>query len=201
MWGRGLRGNNGACYALCQISVTSLATHNHIRPFWCWFPVCGFVYILGPCGSLQWPLLWGWEFLPPQPPTDFYSQRFWGFSFLHWIPGLCGLSPGLPAVALSTGLHNLPPCWVFQPPICHESSLPCCLSPPILLVWMIVCSLTPWLLDFHTVRFSVSSGCFLFLNCCCPFGCGRKHSVSTYASILAGSYSTVLNLKSYQMCA
>ena len=45
-----------------------------------------------------------------------------------------------------------------------------------------------WLLDFHTVRFSVSSGCFLFLNCCCPFfGCARRHSVSTYASILAGS--------------
>ena len=42
--------------------------------------------------------------------------------------------------------------------------------------------------DFHTVRFSVSSGCFLFLNCCCPcFGCVRRHSVPTYASVLAGS--------------
>ena len=29
---------------------------------------------------------------------------------------------------------------------------------------------------------------FLFLNCCCPsFGCARRHSVSTYTSILAGS--------------
>ena len=29
---------------------------------------------------------------------------------------------------------------------------------------------------------------FCFLNCCCPFfGCLRRHSVSTYASILAGS--------------
>ena len=27
-------------------------------------------------------------------------------------------------------------------------------------VWVNVSSLTPWLLDFHTVRFSVSSGCF-----------------------------------------
>ena len=33
-----------------------------------------------------------------------------------------------------------------------------------------VSSLTPWLSEFHTVQFSVSSGCFLFLNCCCPFG-------------------------------
>ena len=29
---------------------------------------------------------------------------------------------------------------------------------------------------------------FLFLKCCCPsFGCARRHSVSTYASIMAGS--------------
>ena len=48
--------------------------------------------------------------------------------------------------------------------------------------------LSPWLSDFHTVGFSVSSGCFLYLNCCCPsFGCARRCSVSTYASILAGS--------------
>ena len=31
-------------------------------------------------------------------------------------------------------------------------------------VWMNVFSLTPWLSEFHTVRFSVSCGCFLFLN-------------------------------------
>ena len=65
-------------------------------------------------------------------------------------------------------------------PCCRQSSL------PLLPVWMNVSSLSPWLSDFHTVRFSVSSGCFLFLNCCCPsFGCVRTHSVSTYASILA----------------
>ena len=33
----------------------------------------GFVYVLGPCESLQWPLLWDWEFLllTPQPPWVF----------------------------------------------------------------------------------------------------------------------------------
>ena len=51
---------------------------------------------------------------------------------------------------------------------------------------MSVSSLSPWLSDFHAVRFSVSSGYFLYLNCCCPsFGCARRQSVPTYASILA----------------
>ena len=39
-----------------------------------------------------------------------------------------------------------------------------CPSPPLLLVWMNVYSLTPWLSDFHTVQFSGSYGYFLFLN-------------------------------------
>ena len=66
-------------------------------------------------------------------------------------------------------------------PLCPGSP-----STPLLPVWMNVSSLSPWLLDFHTVQFSVSPACFLFLNCCCPsFGCARRHSVSTYASILA----------------
>ena len=69
---------------------------------------------------------------------------------------------------------------------------PGCPSPPLLPVWVSVSSLSPWSSDFHTVRFSVSSGCFLFLNCCCPFGCVRRHSVSTYASILAGSLKSKL---------
>ena len=35
--------------------------------------VGGLVHALGPCGSLQRPRLWGWEFLllPPQPPRVF----------------------------------------------------------------------------------------------------------------------------------
>ena len=102
------------------------------------------------------------------------------------------LLPCWPAAPLPTPLHNPPPPWVHQPPPCHESSPPGCSSLPLLQVWMNV-SLSPWLSDFHTVRFSVSSSCFLFLNCCCPsFGCARRHSVSTYASILAGSLVSFL---------
>ena len=89
---------------------------------------------------------------------------------------------GLLAAAWHAPFHNPPPCWVRQPPPCRKS------SPPLLPVWMNVSSLSPWLSDFHTVQFSVSSSCFLFSNCCCPsFGRERRHSVSTYASILAGN--------------
>ena len=46
------------------------------------YQVCGPVHVLGPCWSLQWTLLWGWEFLLwPQPPQVFFSQRFWSFLF------------------------------------------------------------------------------------------------------------------------
>ena len=65
---------------------------------------------------------------------------------------------------------------------------PSCQSLPLLPVWVNVSCLSPWLSNFHTVQFSVSSDYFLFLNCCClSFGCVRRHSVSTYASILARS--------------
>ena len=41
------------------------------------FQVSGFVYILGSCGSFQWTLLWGWEFLLlPQPPQVFSVRGF-----------------------------------------------------------------------------------------------------------------------------
>ena len=57
------------------------------------FQVGGFVYILGPCGSLQWTLLWVWEFLPlPHPPQVFSVRGFWGFISQCWNPELPCLS-------------------------------------------------------------------------------------------------------------
>ena len=114
-------------------------------------------------------------------PTGVFNQRF---EALFPQAGALGC-----AVCFTPLPFPLPPIiyagmWgrrVCQPPPCCESS-PGCLSRSLLLVWMNVSSLSPWLSDFHTVRFSVSSGCFLFLNCC-----ARRHSVSTYASILARS--------------
>ena len=64
--------------------------------------------------------------------------------------------------------------WDLPPPCppwsssCHLAMSPLCpaarFSPSYQSVWMNVFSLTLWLLDFHTVRFSGSSGCFLCLN-------------------------------------
>ena len=100
----------------------------------------------------------------PNPHWCFQSE-VQGFISLCWNPGLCGLScspivpPGLSALecgaAQSASSQLLP---------CLEASPPGCLSPPLLPVWMKVSSLTPLLLDFHTIQFSVNSGCFLFLN-------------------------------------
>ena len=84
---------------------------------------------------------------------------------------------GLTLAAWPAPFHNLPSRWVRQLPPCRVSSLPW-LPISIPATGLVsVSSLSPWLSDFHTVRFSVSSGCFLFLNCCCPFGCARRCSV------------------------
>ena len=75
-----------------------------------------------------------------------------------------------------------------QPPPCPPQSSsrclamtplhPSCPPPPLLLVWMSVSSLTPWLLDFRTVQFPGSSGYFLFVNLLLScFGCARRQSV------------------------
>ena len=70
--------------------------------------------------------------------------------------------------------HHLPPHPISQPPpfLSQSSSYnldtsplcPSCPSLPLVLVWMNVSSLTPWLSDFHSVQFSGCSGCLLFLN-------------------------------------
>ena len=98
-------------------------------------------------------------------PTSFYSQRFRGFvsPLEPWIVQFVSLprcSPQFICTEMWDHLVHQPPAPVFQPLPCHESSLPSCRSPPLLLVQMNVSSLTPWLLDFHTVRSSGSSGYF-----------------------------------------
>ena len=108
-------------------------------------------------------------------PTNFFSQRFWGFISLRWNPGLCGLSRspfvllGLSSHKCGTTSHHLtcpgPPTTTLLHALSAPAShlCPSFLSPPLLPVWMSV-SLTPWLLDFCTVWSSGSSGCLLFLN-------------------------------------
>ena len=95
---------------------------------------------------------------------------------------------GLLAAIWPAWFHNPPPHWVHQ-------LLPCCESCP---PWLPVSS-PPTGLDecFFFISLVVRLPCslifcqfwlFLYLNCCCPsFGCARRHSVSIYTSILAGS--------------
>ena len=86
-----------------------------------------------------------------------------------WLRGLSRSPVFPPSLSAHTcritrsASHRLAPS-SSQPPLCCDSSLPICSSPPLLPVWMNVSSLTPWLSDFHTVQFSGNSGCFLFLN-------------------------------------
>ena len=125
-------------------------------------------------------------------PTGVFNQWFETVFPPRRSPGLRSLSQS-PVVPPSLSTHE---CGTAQSSSHHiaESSPPSCPSPSLLPIWVNVASLSPWLSDFHTVLSSVSSGCFLFLNCCCPsFGCARRHSVSTYASILAGSPATGLS--------
>ena len=124
-----------------------------------------------------------WSVLFPLRSSQFICVQMWGPRVFQPPPcGVCQLQHVLPRSTICH-LAGSTSCSLAVSPL-HSS----CPSPPRLPVWMNVSSLSPWLSDFHTVRFSVSSGCFMFLNCCCPsFGCARRHSVSTYASILARS--------------
>ena len=130
--------------------------------------VGGLEHVLGPCGSLQWTLLWGLEFLLllPQSPQVFSISSLWLYfpTLGLWVARSVTQST---SCCLAGQLQLCPPCST----VCHlagssschlaTSPLPAgCPSLPLLPVWMNVSSLSPWSLDFHTVRFSVSSGCF-----------------------------------------
>ena len=65
-----------------------------------------------------------------------------------------------------------------------------CPSLPLLPVWMNVSSLTPWLLEFHTVQFSVSSGCFLFLNLLLSFFWLYEEAQCIYLCLHLGQINT-----------
>ena len=165
--------------------------------------VGGLVHPLGPCGSLQWTLQWGWEclLLLPQSPWVFSIRglRLYFPALEPWVAWsvllpciLPGLSmPQCGDVGSASGCSACPVCSTIRNisvsgHVAPSPLRPACPSPPLLPVWMNVSSLSPWLLDFCAVLFSVSSGCFLFLNCYCPsFCCARRHSLSTYTSILA----------------
>ena len=113
------------------------------------------------------PVRLGVSPLLPQPPQVF-SIRDLRLYFRCCSPGLRSLSrsavvpPGIRTRMRDHPLHQLLTHWVLQLRPCRESSPPGCPSPPLLPVWMNVSSLTPWLSDFHTVRFCQFSLFFVF---------------------------------------
>ena len=174
MGGRSPIGNNGTCSALCRFSVTSPTAHNQSGSFWCWFLGGWDVYILGPCGSLQRPLLWGWEFLLllPQPPQVFSVRglRLYFPALEPWVVWSVSI-PSWSSWFICVWMwdrqpHNMPPFWVHQLCPYWESSLSSCPSLPLLQVWMNVSSLTPWLLDF-SIQFNFLSVLVVCLVCFC----------------------------------
>ena len=110
------------------------------------------------------------QVVPPGLSSCKYGTALFASQCLTWSSSSCLASLGLPAIALPRVLSAQLP--IYAPP----TGLDECFFFNSLAVGLpyssIFCQF--WL--------------FLFLNCCCPsFGCARRHSVSTYASILAGS--------------
>ena len=89
-----------------------------------------------------------WSFLLPCHSSLFIYVRMWGHRFCQPPPcGVCQLQPGLHRSTIRH-LAGSASCCLATSPL-HPS----CPSPPLLPVWMNVSSLSPWLSDFHTVRF------------------------------------------------
>ena len=171
---RGQKGKNASYTALIQLSVASSATHKLIGLFWCWFPggwVCVHSRTLwvSPTNS---PVRLGVSPTTPTP-TGFYGQKFLRLSFPTLEPWVAW-SVSLPSCSSQFIYTQMWDHTVCQPQPCPPRSsshhlagsplCPSCPSAPLLLVWMIVSSFTPWLSGFHTVQFSGSSGYFFHLN-------------------------------------
>ena len=134
--------------------------------------VGGFVNVLSPCRPFKGSFLKIWQFLLTSQSslvlqtevTEIYVPgagnlgcAVWSGAGLNCSPDIppdfsttreCGTSHTYSATA-STSLPHTTPLRLFS----HLTLQP---------IWMNVASLNPWLLDFHTVRFSDSTGCYLF---------------------------------------
>ena len=199
MWGRGPRRTNAACSALCGFSVTSPTTHNQIAPFWCWF--------LRGWACVRSRTLWVSPTNSPEDgsfsscclnPHSVFNQRFETLSPQAGAQGCWSiLLPNCSSQFIYMGMWD---CQVLQLPPCCESSLPSCLSLPLLLAWMNVSSLTPWLSDVHTVRFSVSSDCFLFLNLLLSFFWLCEEAQCVYLCLHLGQKSIFFFPAKFKAC-
>ena len=160
--------------------------------------VGGFVCGLGPCGwsPMNCPVRLGVS-SATITPTGFFSQGFWGFISPCWNPGLCGLSR-FPVVFLNLSGCKCGTSWCAShhltgsgPP---ATALPRVLSTPashlcpsyqsgLMFLLLLLGCRTSIQVDFLAVLIV-----FCFSICCClSVGCARRHSVCTFAFILARS--------------
>ena len=129
LWGRGPRGNDATCSALCWLSVTSPATHNQIGPFWCCF-LSGWVCVrsrplwVSPTTS---PVRLGVSVLPPQPPRVFSIRglRLYFPALEPWVAQFALLPPFLPVYLCENVGSQGPPATTFPgvlsaPPSCLD---------------------------------------------------------------------------------
>ena len=154
-------GNSAACSTLCLLSVTPSTTHNQIEPLSCCFPrgwvcVCSRTLWVSPMNSPVRPGVSPTAASTPQVFSTsglrlyFPMLELWVARSVTWSANCC----------LARQLQFCPP----HSTICHLAGSasrclavspfhhpPGCSSPPFLLVWMNVSSLSPWSSDFHTV--------------------------------------------------
>ena len=132
-----------------------------IGPFWCWFQggwvfVCSRTLWVSPTNSLV-----GLGVSPTaSTTTDFFQSEVLRLYFPTLDPWVVWsvLLPSCSSQFICMEMWDHP----FHQLLPHHESLhPGCLPMPLLPIWVNV-YLTPRLVDFHTVQFSGSSGCFLF---------------------------------------
>ena len=151
----------------CFHSLSLLPTSS-LCPFRCCSgadsQVGGLVYILWSCGPLQQIHLWNWEFLLPQQSAESFTARgFEVFISPCCNSGLCDLSHS-PVTPPSLSAYK---CETSRSTSSHLATCPLhpCFPSPTLLPSLDECLFfNSLVVDFHTVRVSGSSGCFLFLN-------------------------------------
>ena len=137
----------------------------------------GFVYVLGPCGSLQWTLLWGWESLPLCNPYRFLWPEVLRLCFPMLEPWVVW-SLLLLSYSSWSSAHKSGTTWSATTSLLPVLSALAAVSAPS--TSLNECFFfKSWLSDFHTVWFSGSSGYFVFLNFLLSFfACVRRQSVS-----------------------
>ena len=129
-----------------------------------------YAYILGPRSSFKRTLLRDWQFLSLSQTSLVFIARGYEALFLGAGTLGCVVWPGA-GIACSPGVSsafywpqvNVGPPILLATTTASPQLSQCILSTPSLLpIWMNISCLNLWLLDFHTVRFSGSSGCILF---------------------------------------